>query len=126
MDSVEDAIGAKLGKPVVDYNTDDVDIVVWYLKGQGVVITSEEASSLIVQDTISKQGVFELVDLVVNIVDSDNDTRYKNYDIDKKAKILSYQPYEKNGSSRAKKRLTTLLKKFNLNGWTLNMEEAHR
>lgn len=116
---IYDLLSDKLGDPFGDNG--DEGTLIWIINGKGVVTYSEDDCEM----TVSVLEAKDKPTLAVTIADSDNDTRYKNYEINNKKKVITYQCYDHSGTRDAKAVLRSTLKRLGLKDWRVVMEEGH-
>jgi hypothetical protein len=108
-----------LGKPVISPNSSQYSLAVWNLKGKGAVIHDMNAGELYV---VNANGP-SLLGIVFECFS--DDARYKSYEVDKKSKTITYQPYSRRGTRLAKSMIQKIAKAFGMGDWNIVMETGH-
>jgi len=114
-----DRIQKALGKPVVNMSQSEYALVVWNLKGKGAVVLHMDEGVLYLVNETGPLLLNTVVECMPNVA------RYKSFEINKKSKTISFQPYEKRGAKIAQKILQKIADGFGFDGWAVKMGQSH-
>ncbi len=116
-------LSKKLGRPFSDGRDLDTEeaVVIWVIKGKGVVEYNIDQGTLYVR---SLENGPEAIGYLVTLLDADYETRFKDYTIDAKKRILDYQLYEGPESRRyAVGLIKRLCRKLRIQGWDIHLSD---